>query len=177
MVKVSLTTALALRQPWFDCSCCPTNIVRLLPSLPGYVYAVQNDAVYVNLYIAGKSAFEVNGVSLALEQKNNYPWDGTIKLVVSPEKQAAFALMLRIPGWALGHPVPSDLYQYAAKPSDNITLTVNDKEIPLEMNDKGYVCLQRAWGRGDTVTLNLPMPVNAVVANEAVADDNNRIAF
>ena len=166
-----------LRQPWFDCSCCPTNIVRLLPSLPGYVYAVQNDAVYVNLYVAGKSAFEVQGTTLNLEQKTEYPWTGDIEISVSPEKEAAFTLMLRIPGWAIGHPVPSDLYRYAAPPAETISLTVNGEKIPFERNGKGYVCLQRTWKPGDTVTLNLPMPINAVITHEAVADNKNRIAF
>lgn len=166
-----------LRQPWFDCSCCPTNIVRLLPSLPGYVYAVQNDAVYVNLYIAGKSAFEVHGTTLTLEQKTEYPWMGDVKISVSPEKEVAFTLMLRIPGWAIGHPVPSDLYRYVTPPSGVISIAVNGEEIPFEQNNKGYVTIQRTWKTGDIVSLNLPMPVNAVIAHEAIADNKNRFAF
>jgi len=166
-----------LRQPWFDCSCCPTNIVRLLPSLPGYVYAVQNDTVYVNLYAAGKSSFEILGTALNLEQNTEYPWEGDVEIRVSPERESAFALMLRIPGWAIGQPIPSGLYHYAAPPIENISIAVNGKTISSERNDKGYVCVRRTWKMGDTVTLNLPMPVNVVIAHESIEDDKNRIAF
>ena len=40
------------RKPWFDASCCPTNIARFIPSLPDYIYAVEPDALYVNLFVA-----------------------------------------------------------------------------------------------------------------------------
>lgn len=166
-----------LRQPWFGCSCCPTNIVRLLPSLGGYVYAVRDDAVYVNLYIAGKASFTVNGKPLALEQRTDYPWNGTISLTVSPAEQAdTFELRLRIPGWALGKPVPGDLYSYADTDTAPVTLRINGGEASPTVNENGYICLRRSWAPGDIVTLELPMPVQSVVSHEAVQSNRNRMA-
>ena len=51
----------AVRSPWFDCSCCPTNVVRLLPSLPGYAYAHRGGDLYVNLYVAGAATVSTDG--------------------------------------------------------------------------------------------------------------------
>ena len=44
------------RAPWFGCSCCPGNVVRFLPSLPGYVYGVRGRTIYTNLFIGGSGA-------------------------------------------------------------------------------------------------------------------------
>ncbi len=164
------------RQPWFDCSCCPTNIVRLLPSLSGYVYAVQGDAIYVNLYAAGKASFTVNGTEVSLEQDTHYPWDGTIRLIVSPQQAAELELRLRVPGWALGNPVPGDLYRYINDKNDPVTISINGAEIPLGVRETGYARLRRVWNAGDTVVLTLPMPVRHTLSNEAVEGNRNRIA-
>jgi len=165
-----------LRQPWFGCSCCPTNVVRILPSLSGYVYAVQDDVVYVNLYIAGDAAFTVQEKPLAVTQETGYPWDGKIRITLSPEAPAAFELRLRVPGWALGRPVPGDLYRYENPVNAPVLLRVNDEEVPLLVNDKGYIALKRDWNPGDVVTLELPMPVRYTVAHDAVESDRNRVA-
>ena len=164
------------RQPWFDCSCCPTNVVRFLPSLRGYVYAVRDDAVFVNLYIAGESKFTVKDIPISLAQRTDYPWDGNIRIAVAPEKEADFELRLRIPGWATGHPVPSDLYRYTDKNDSEITIAVNGKPVAATPDATGYVSLRRTWRPGDLVEMNLPMPVRRVVAHDAVESDRNRIA-
>ncbi|MBQ6107829.1 MAG: glycoside hydrolase family 127 protein, partial [Thermoguttaceae bacterium] len=46
------------RSPWFGCSCCPSNLCRFLASMPGYIYAVKNDAVYVNLFTNSKTTLD-----------------------------------------------------------------------------------------------------------------------
>lgn len=165
-----------LRQPWFDCSCCPTNIVRILPSLGGYVYAVQGDAVHVNLYIAGKAAFPVNGRPLALEQQTRYPWKGTVHLILSPEAESAFEIRLRVPGWALGQPVPSDLYHYENGINVPVSVQVNGEVMPDEVNENGYITLRRSWKPGDRITLELPMNVRYAVSHDAVEVNRNRVA-
>ncbi len=38
------------RQEWFGVACCPGNITRFMPSVPGYLYATRGDSLYVNLY-------------------------------------------------------------------------------------------------------------------------------
>ncbi len=170
------------RSPWFHCSCCPTNIVRFLPSLSGYVYAwregteAQDNRVYVNLFIAGSSEIQMGDQVLQLHQATSYPWDGHITLTVTPETSTDFTLCVRIPGWAQGHPVPSDLYRYLNDQRAAVTLSVNGTAQPLELN-KGFACLQRTWEPGDTVELTLPMPIRRVVSHPNVTANVGRVAL
>ncbi len=164
------------RQPWFDCSCCPTNDVRFLASLPGYVYASDADSLYVNLFVAGEGQAEVGGQSVGLRQETNYPWEGRVRLRVEPTQQAEFALRIRIPGWADNRPVPSDLYRFAETDNVGFVLTVNGEPATPTL-EKGYAVLKRVWRAGDVVELTLPMAVRRVLCNEAVEANRGRVAL
>ena len=168
------------RMPWFTWPCCPTNIVRLMPSIPGYVYATGADSVYVNLFIGGsadlKLSEEAKPKALRITQQTRYPWDGRVKITVAPAAASEFTLNLRIPGWARGKPVPGDLYRYAEAEVPPITLRVNGQTVLPELR-KGYAVLRRTWKTGDTIELNLPMPIHRVLANDAVAADLGRVAL
>ncbi|NOZ60887.1 MAG: glycoside hydrolase family 127 protein [Calditrichaeota bacterium] len=164
------------RSPWFDCSCCPTNVVRFLPSLPGYVYAEDNNAIYVNLFIQGKAKIEHRGQEIELEQKTNYPWEGKIVLQIFPEESTEFSLKIRIPGWAQNSPVPSDLYRYLANINKKPPLLLNGEEIIYQI-DKGYATINRKWQAADSVELILPMKIRKVVAHERVAEDRGKMSL
>lgn len=165
------------RQPWFGCACCPGNMTRFLASVSGYQYARAGSDVYVNLYAAGECSLETPDAGrLKLVQETRYPWEGEVLLRVEPEKSSDFALFIRIPGWARGEVVPSDLYRFADGGAPEPSLSVNGQAVPLTV-EKGYVAVRRSWKSGDELKLTLPMPVRAVVANEKVADDRGLIAF
>jgi DUF1680 family protein len=165
------------RSPWFGVACCPGNLTRFLASVPGYVYAQKGDTLYVNLYAAGSADIDLdNGCKFKLTQETRYPWDGRIKMTVTPETKAGFNLNLRIPGWARNEAVPSDLYRFQDNITESPTLKVNEKSVPLNLT-KGYARLERSWEKGDVIELNLPMPVRRVVANEKVSDDAGKVAL
>lgn len=164
------------RQPWFGTSCCPVNVVRFIPSIAGCVYATRADALYVNLYLGNRGEVKLNGQTVKLAMQTRYPWEGQVKLTVTPEKAGAFALRLRIPGWAQGRPVPSDLYRYTGGKTEPVTLKLNGAPFEYKL-DQGYAVLAREWKAGDTVELNLPMPVRRVLAHENIKDDVGRIAI
>lgn len=164
------------RSEWFDCACCPPNIARFLPSLSGYVYAVDGPRVYVNLYVAGKASVAVDGQALRLIQETAYPWQGRIRLRVETESPQTMELALRIPGWVRDQAVPSDLYRFAPEEHDPITLTVNDEAVAVKPV-RGYALIRRAWQSGDEVVLDLPMPVREVLCHEGVAENRGRVAF
>ncbi|MDQ3247632.1 MAG: glycoside hydrolase family 127 protein, partial [Chloroflexota bacterium] len=163
------------RSPWFKTSCCPTNVVRFLPSLPGYVYAQRGDDVYVNLFLAGEATLTSASHAFHITQQHNYPWDGAIKLTVTPDNPVEFTLCLRIPGWAQNQPVPSDLYQYLDNNPEPVTLTVNGQPIAFA-SEQGFVRLHRTWQAGDVIELNLPMPVRRVVSHPAVLENREKVA-
>jgi DUF1680 family protein len=164
------------RSPWFEVACCPPNLTRFLPSLPGYVYATKDDVVFVNLFIAGSGRITLDGRDIVLKQETRYPWDGAVRLTVEPAPAGPFELAVRIPGWARGEAMPTDLYRFRDVSDEKPGLKVNGEPAALELKD-GYARLRRAWESGDTVELTLPMPVRRVVANDGVAEDRGRVAI
>jgi DUF1680 family protein len=165
------------RSPWFGVACCPGNMTRFLASVPGYVYAQQGESVYVNLFAAGVAHINLdNGITVKVTQETRYPWDGKVKLTVEPQKSSRFSVKVRIPGWARGQAVPSDLYKFADQAEELVTLKVNGKTVPIELN-KGYASVTRNWKNGDFLELDLPMPVRRVAANEKVQADRGRVAL
>ncbi len=164
------------RAPWFEVACCPPNITRFLPSVPGYIYAMRDDVLYVNLFIGNTAAVEVGGRKVALRQDTRYPWDGAVRIAVDPETPAEFTLDVRVPGWAAGRPVPSDLYRFVDANDEKPVLKVNGAAVALDM-DKGYARVRRTWTKGDAVELTLPMPIRKVAAHPSVKEDAGRIAL
>lgn len=164
------------RKPWFDCSCCPSNVVRFLPSLPGYIYAVRENEVYVNLYMSNTAEVSVDEVSVRIEQSTNYPWDGKISIKVDPEQKTEFKLKLRIPGWSFNEPIPGDLYTYYDKSNKKIKAQLNSNDVEVNI-DKGYLTVSHIWEKGDEIILNLPMEIQLVTSHEKVQDNQNRLAI
>jgi DUF1680 family protein len=166
----------AARQPWFGVACCPGNIARFLPAVPGYVYARSGDALYVNLYLTSEAEISIGGRRVRVRQETAYPWEGRVRVILNPEKAAEFTVNLRIPGWARGRPVPGDLYRYLDAASQAPRLTVNGEDNALE-TVKGFAALRRTWRSGDVIELDLPMPVRRVLSHESVEADRGRVAL
>jgi DUF1680 family protein len=164
------------RKEWFDCSCCPTNDVRFMPSIAGYIYAQRARDLFVNLFVAGSADMTVEGTKVKVRQDTRYPWDGRVKITLEPERPEALSLHVRIPGWAQGHPVPSDLYEYMDDGEKAFALTVNGEPAKVEMS-QGFAVMQRTWKAGDTVELSLPMEVRRVRSNDKVKADAGRVAL
>jgi len=164
-----------LRSPWFSTACCPSNIARFMPSLPGYVYAHTDDELYVNLYVGGNANVDLAGQTVKVIQKTDYPWDGLVDITVSPDEPAEFTVLFRIPGWARNRPVPSDLYRFMHDRDEKVTLKVNGRTTPFTLT-KGYARIRRLWRKGDTVTLEIPMPIRRVLAHPKVTDNVGSVA-
>jgi DUF1680 family protein len=165
------------RSPWFSCACCPPNVARLMASLPGYFYGRTDNEIYVNLYAANTAEIVLHNQTVRLEQETLYPWDGRIKITVSPERaNSDFTLNLRIPGWAVNRPVPSDLYRYLNPVVEPVALTLNGEGVSYK-TEKGYARLKRGWSPGDVIELTLPMPIQRLVAHDSVRADRGRVAL
>jgi DUF1680 family protein len=164
------------RSPWFACACCPSNVVRFIPSIPGYIYAHRKDTLFVNLFVGGEAKITLESGMVAVRQKGNYPWEGGITLEITPAGERAFTLALRIPGWVRGEPVPSDLYRYLNDAHDPVRVAVNGEAVNGVM-EKGFLRIRRIWKTGDVVALSLPMPVRRVTAHERVLEDRGKVAL
>jgi DUF1680 family protein len=155
------------RSPWFNCSCCPSNLSRFVPSVAGYAYAAREEKIYVNLFINSEVTLETPGGKLTLSQQSNYPWDGKISLEILSSRPTDATICLRIPGWARNRPVPSDLFSFADNREKVFSLNVNGKQIQAQI-ENGYVSLDGNWKKGDVIELTLPMEARIITANDKV---------
>lgn len=148
------------RTPWFDCACCPTNIVRYIPSIGERVWAHRDNAVWSVLYMGNTATVPLKNGKVRLIEKTRYPWEGVIEIAVEPAKRFAFEVHLRIPSWCRLPPV----------------LKVNGEKVSAAV-EHGYVRLSRTWKKGDVIHLFLPMPVERVYADPRVQADRGRVAL
>lgn len=147
------------RQAWFSCACCPPNLARLFMSLGQYLYGLSDNAILVHLYVQSSASLEIGSQRVILHQKTAYPWQGDIRIELELEEATEFGLKLRIPGWCR-----------------TASMTVNGEEIPLKV-ENGYAPVRRHWQNGDTVLLQLDMPVQQVYAHPAVREDAGCVAL
>ena len=164
------------RKAWFGCACCPSNICRFIPSVPGYVYAVKDNALYVNLFMPNTMTQKVAGKDVTLTQKTGYPYGGDIEITVDKTAlKKEMALKVRIPGWVRGEAVPSDLYTFADDVKTGYKVTVNG--VPVESAlEQGYFTITRKWKKGDQVVVHFDMEPRVVKAHAEVKADEGRIA-
>ncbi len=171
------------RQPWFGCACCPSNICRFIPSLPGYIYSLTptsspkgEGSIYINLYLDNTATLNLNGKKVVLSQQTKYPWDGDITINIDKNSAGAFALKLRIPGWVTGQVIPSDLYQYTDGIRLGYTVSVNGESVKSDLLN-GYFVINRKWKKGDRIQLHFDMKARTVRATNQVEADRGRVAI
>lgn len=164
------------RSGWFDPPCCPTNISRTTTSVPGYMYLVDKEELYVNLFMPSESEIDLGSRKINLKQETKYPWDGEVNFTLKIQEPSRFRVMLRIPGWAREEPIPLGLYSYLKKGSSDFSIKVNGEEQKVALN-KGYAILDKKWQTGDEITLSLPMKVRRVLSDERVKENNGLVAL
>ncbi len=164
------------RSGWFGCACCPSNITRFIPSVPGYIYAYDESGIYVNLYMSNDALINRGTDTISISQYTGYPWDGRVNITINDVSEKEFALRLRIPGWARNIAIEGDLYTFEASSISLPEIWINGEKISYTI-DQGYVKLERIWNPGDQITLNLPMDVQTIIADEKVEADKDLLAF
>lgn len=159
------------RAPWFGCACCPPNISRMILQVPGYMYAYGRDRLYLTLYGSSRTSVSMNGVRVGVEQTSDYPFDGKVRIALTPEKRTAFRLCMRIPTWSEGKEfMPGGLYTYRNTEKYPVTIRVNGKPADYE-TDRGFAVVKRTWKTGDVVEMELPMPVRRVSCDTRVKEN------
>lgn len=164
------------RKSWFDCSCCPTNVIRFIPSISELLYSKEHNTVYVNLYASSNASLVLENNNVKIIQETKYPLNGKIIVTISPEKKSEFTVKFRIPGWSRNEVLPSDLYAYSKPLKNQNSIKINYKKISIEPNN-GYYSITKKWEKGEKVTLDFPMKVRKVIANEKIEDDKNKMAL
>jgi DUF1680 family protein len=168
---------LATRQEWFPCACCPSNVSRILPSMPGYVYATKGDTIYVNLYINSTAEITLGKYSVRIQQTTDFPEGGSISLNIGDSGRRSYVIAVRIPGWSLGHPVPGDLYRYidsvAPKPPQ---VLLNNEKMDFSIHN-GYVYFKKVWKDNDELKIELPLGIEKVISHDMVSANTDKVAL
>lgn len=164
------------RKNWFDCSCCPTNVIRFIPAIPGLIYSSIQDTLYVNLYAANDAAVELSKGKVGITQETEYPWSGKATIRVFPVSSGTFTIKLRNPGWTRNQVLPGALYHYARTSEQRTTVQINGQAY-VAPEDQGYFVITRQWQEGDLIELAFPMQVRKVLASPQVEEDRGKIAL
>ncbi len=164
------------RSGWFECSCCPTNMARFLPSLPGYIYAQKSRDVYVNLFISSTANIQVEKQKVKIVQTNNYPWNGDLRFNIEPAAATEFTLKLRVPGWARQEAIPGGLYRFKDQEQHKVVIKVNGQPVDYQL-EQGYAVIKRKWSKKDIVEMQLPMDTHEVLADNKIKDDIGKVAI
>ncbi len=150
------------RQPWYWCACCPPNILRFFAKLGGYIYATSADnrGIWVLQYIGSKARINLGERVVRLRQVSEFPWNGRVRIYLSPEPPGRFEIYLRIPNWCRG-----------------AEIAVNGRPVLDAHVHNGFARISRTWRRGDVIDLFLPMEIHQVAAHPQVVEDRGRLAI
>ncbi len=155
------STGEKIRNPWYDTTCCPPNLERVLASLPGYMYNTSAQGIYVNLFHSSTLDWHLeNGAGVRIAQQTEYPWKGAVDFTVDPATATEFSLFVRIPAWADGTTVTADGWSI--------------REVPKAGE---YFEIHRRWAAGDKVHVTFDMKPRLVRANPLVREDAGRVAL
>ncbi len=164
------------RQAWFGCACCPSNVARFVPAIPGYIYAVTDEDLFVNLYISNEAELSLGQMKVKITQKTGFPWNGYVEISLFPLKAGRFSLKLRLPGWSVNEAIPGGLYKFDDESDLAGNIKVNGEIVEVKV-ENGYAEIERKWEKGDKVEADFPLPVRKVVADEKIKADIGRVAI
>jgi uncharacterized protein len=164
------------RGKWFGCACCPPNLARMLPSLPGYIYATSDKNIYINLFMNSEAKLQIEGINVGINQITEYPWEGKIAIDINPDENKKFGIKVRIPGWAMNTAIPGNLYTFENNPEKSVIVKVNGKEQKLNLK-QGYLTINREWKQGDKIDIDFAINPRYVKADDRVEADLNKVAI
>jgi hypothetical protein len=137
------------RRGWFDCACCPPNIMRTLSSLDSCLATTDADGVQLHLYAPSEIVVGLRQGRVRLTVRTDYPWDGRVGVRVDEAPDAEWTLSLRVPPWARG-----------------ATVAVNGSGQAAPAGSSAR--MRRTWRTGDMVELVLPMEVRLTAADDRI---------
>ena len=145
-----------VRQGWYGCACCPTNVLRTLTGLGAYIWSQRDDTIYLNQYIASEASVDLPDGQVHLALKGNYPYSGKMTLTV--KNAAEFTLALRVPDWCENYSIRCG-NEYGHK------------------DENGYVYIRKAFAAGDVIEIEFEMAPRRVYCNANVPFNAGKAAL
>ena len=146
-------------QPETSMWCCVGSGLENHTKYGEFIYAHQQDTLYVNLFIPSQLNWKEQGVTLT--QETLFPDDEKVTLRIDKAAKKNLTLMIRIPEWA-GN-------------SKGYEITINGKKhlSDIQTGASTYLPIRRKWKKGDMITFHLPMKVSL----EQIPDKKDYYAF
>jgi len=148
------------RESWFACACCPPNLARTLAKIPGFIYSVSQDAIWVHQYAANEAVLTLpGGDEVSILQRTRYPWDGNV--IIEVLDNCTFSLNMRIPSWC----------------ENNVEININGDIYKESVTPGTYVKIPRSWSIGDSVCIQFAMSVRKMKAHPYVRENTGLVAL
>jgi len=122
------------------------------------------------------SSIDIGNKKFALSQSTNYPWSGDVAINIEDAPTDEIILNVRIPGWAQGIAVPSDLYTFTSNSTRRTEIKVNGEKVDYKMK-KGYALITGKWQKGDRVEIKFPMKVYGIKSHPNVSANKGKRAY
>jgi DUF1680 family protein len=164
------------RQPWFSCACCPSNITRFIPQIPGLIYAQDDDKIYINLYISNSADIKMNGNDVKLTMKSDFPWSGNTSIRIDQTENKDFTLAFRIPSWVTGNIFGNNLYKIINNQEGSYNVSVNGRPFDYKIKN-GYALINSNWKTGDKINIDIPMNTALISSNYEISQNRNKVAI
>jgi DUF1680 family protein len=148
------------RSEYLSSFCCPPNMVRALVEVSEYTWALRDDEILVGMYAQGTTTIHIGEHRVVLEQQTEYPWDGTVRIIVTECDGSPFTLSVRVPSW-----LKSGTLSYGP---EELTLTEADANT--------YIPITRSWKVGDELVLSMDMEARLVLAHPMVENSSHQVA-
>lgn len=155
----SMSHVKTTRQLWFGVACCPPNIARTLASLGNYMYAVDGNILYSNLFISSSIDMPLENGEVKIHMKADYPRSGEICYTVETDEAQEFVLAIRKPEYVR-----------------TAAIKLNGEQIEAEA-EKGYFYIRREWKNRDTVTVEYDVDFRFVHCNPRVNENIGKVAL
>ncbi|MBL8863514.1 MAG: glycoside hydrolase family 127 protein [Planctomycetes bacterium] len=152
------------REPWFASACCPANVARFWPQVPGLIFAQKGNTLYQAQLASAEVEVELSGAQVRWRGKADLPNSGRYEATVSADKPGTWSFKLRKPGWNVEAKVRCDL---------------KEAEHDLRENDRsgGWATFERAYEVSDGLMAHFLAPVRRIKADERVAANRGRVAL
>jgi DUF1680 family protein len=147
------------RAPWFDVSCCPTNVARTIASLSGYVATTDDAGLQLHQYVPATITTSLpDGRRVGVSVATGYPFDGRVTVTIDDDSESPWTLSLRVPAWAIG----------------NATATIDGRSLPV---DGPIVTVTGAFAAGTRIELDLPVTPRVTTPDPRIDSLRASVAF
>lgn len=107
-----------------------------------FIYTHQDEALYVNLFVASELDWKEKGIRVT--QETDFPYSERVKLTIHADKKVDATLKIRHPWWTK---------------DAGMKAVCKGKDYAAGSSSSSYIEISRKWKDGDVVEISLPMKV------------------